>query len=42
MGVFMHRVGDSAYGQNYTYYRGSRNGHLVVGLGGRPANVNAD
>jgi hypothetical protein len=42
MGVFMHRVGDSAYGKNYTYYRGSRNGHLVVGLGGRPANVNAD
>jgi hypothetical protein len=33
MGVFVHRAGDSPYGTRYTYYRSTRQGHLVVGLG---------
>ena len=41
MGVFLHRVGDSLYGQNYTFYRSSRPGHLLVNLPAatEPANV---
>src|SRR5262249_48993066 len=35
MGVFLHGVGDSFYGTNYTYYRSPREGHLLAGLGGR-------
>ena len=32
MGVFLHRVGDSDYGANFTYYRSDRGSHLMVGL----------
>jgi hypothetical protein len=34
MGVFLHGVGDSCYGTNYTYYRSPREGHVLAGLGG--------
>jgi hypothetical protein len=37
MGVFLHPVDHSCYGQEYTYYRSPREGHLIVGLGGKPA-----
>lgn len=30
MGVFIHEVGASCYGQHYTFYRSSRHGHLLV------------
>jgi hypothetical protein len=32
MGVFLHRVGDSCYGKNFTYYHSERAGHLLAGL----------
>jgi hypothetical protein len=32
MGVFLHPVGDSMYGKEYTFYRSPRHGHLVAGL----------
>jgi hypothetical protein len=32
MGVFLHRVGDSCYGREFTYYRSTRGGHLLAGL----------
>jgi hypothetical protein len=34
MGVFVHRVQDSDYGQRYTFYRSPRRGHLLQGFGG--------
>lgn len=37
MGVFLHPVDHSCYGTDFTYYRSPREGHLVVGLGGKPA-----
>lgn len=30
MGVFLHPVGDSCYGKNYTFYRSHRDGHLLT------------
>jgi hypothetical protein len=30
MGVFIHEVGDSCYGQQYTFYRSRRDGHLLA------------
>jgi hypothetical protein len=30
MGVFLHAVGDSCYGQQYAFYRSPRNGHLLA------------
>ena len=36
MGVFLHGVGDSTYGTNYSYYRSERNGHLIAGLDALP------
>jgi hypothetical protein len=36
MGVFVHRVQDSDYGQRYTFYRSPRRGHLLQGFGGDP------
>jgi hypothetical protein len=35
MGVYLHGVADSCYGTNYTYYRSSREGHLLAGIDGR-------
>ena len=35
MGVYLHPVDQSCYGTNVTYYRSSRDGHLLVGLGGK-------
>jgi hypothetical protein len=32
MGVFMHPVDDSCYGENYTLYRSDRPGHVLAGL----------
>jgi hypothetical protein len=32
MGVFLHRVGDSCYGRQFTYYRSTRGSHLLAGL----------
>jgi hypothetical protein len=29
--VFMYRVGDSCYGQDYEFYRSKRHGHLLAG-----------
>jgi hypothetical protein len=40
MGVFLHSVEKSVYGNEYTYYRSSRHGHLLVGLGGASPNPN--
>jgi hypothetical protein len=37
MGVFLHRADQSCYGSKVTYYRSPREGHLLVGLGGKPA-----
>ena len=34
LGVFIHRVDDSCYGDDYQYYRSHRNGHLIAGLPG--------
>jgi surface antigen len=45
MGVFLHGVGDSCYGTNYTYYRSAREGHLLAGLrasSGTPAEAVGD
>jgi hypothetical protein len=35
MGAFMHPPEGSCYGRKLTFYRGPREGHLLVGLGGR-------
>jgi hypothetical protein len=35
MGVYLHPVDQSCYGRNVTYYRSPREGHLLVGLGGK-------
>jgi hypothetical protein len=32
MGVFLHQVGDTDYGSNFTYYRTDRGSHLMAGL----------
>jgi hypothetical protein len=32
MGVYLHAVGDSCYGQNFTYYHSSRATHLLASL----------
>jgi hypothetical protein len=32
MGVYLHRVDQSPYGTEYTFYRSSRRGHLLAGL----------
>lgn len=37
MGVFLHRVGESCYGQNFTFYRSLRWGHLLTGLNPSPS-----
>lgn len=37
MGVFLHGVEDSCYGKQFTYYRSPREGHLLVGMGGKPS-----
>jgi hypothetical protein len=34
MGVFLHRPDDTCYGQYYTFYRATRETHLIAGLGG--------
>jgi hypothetical protein len=41
MGVFLHPVGDSCYGTNYTFYRGPRSGHVLAGLGAPTASASA-
>jgi hypothetical protein len=38
MGVFLHQIGDSCYGNNCTFYRGPRANHMLAGLGA-PANT---
>ncbi len=40
MGAFLHPANKSVYGNDYTFYRSSRNGHLLVGLGGTSPNPN--
>ena len=37
MGVFLHRAGDSCYGQDMWYFRSDREGHRLVGLPGTPS-----
>jgi hypothetical protein len=39
MGVFIHAVDDSSYGPHFTYYRSSREGHLLAGLTGNGVNT---
>ena len=41
MGVFLHPVGDSCYGTNYTFYRSHRNGHLLANFSERAANLSS-
>jgi hypothetical protein len=42
MGVFIHAADKSCYGNEYTFYRSARQGHVLVGLGGSAApNPNA-
>jgi hypothetical protein len=41
MGVFLHPADKSFYGTEYAFYRSPRAGHLLVGLGGSPAPVDA-
>jgi len=41
MGVFLHRADQGCYGTNVTFYRSPREGHLLVGLGGKPASKQA-
>jgi hypothetical protein len=36
LGVFLHPADKSCYGTEYTFYRSTRSGHLLVGLGGSP------
>jgi hypothetical protein len=36
MGTFLHPPGGSCYGLQFAYYRGPRESHLLVGLGGKP------
>jgi hypothetical protein len=38
-GIYLHAIADSCYGKEYTFYRSSRSGHLLVGLGGQAANA---
>lgn len=35
MGVYLHGIDDSSYGTSHTFYRSPREGHVLVGLGGR-------
>ncbi len=35
MGVFLHPADKSCYGSDYAFYRSARQGHLLVGVGGR-------
>lgn len=45
MGVFLHRVGDSCYGKEYTFYRGPRDGHHLVAASrpeGQPTRGNSN
>jgi len=35
MGVFLHQIGDCCYGTACTFYRGSRETHVLAGLSGR-------
>jgi hypothetical protein len=37
LGVFLHPADKSCYGTEYTFHRSARTGHLLVGLGGSPA-----
>lgn len=39
MGVFLHRVGESCYGQNFEYYRSGRHGHLLAGMTPAPNRI---
>jgi hypothetical protein len=41
MGAFLHPPEGSCYGRGFTYYHGPRDGHLLVGLGGRPGRAPA-
>jgi hypothetical protein len=34
MGVFLHPADKCIYGNDYTFYRSPRSGHLLAGLGG--------
>jgi hypothetical protein len=37
LGLFLHPIEKSAYGTEFTFHRSPRAGHLLVGLGGKPA-----
>lgn len=41
MGVYLHEADESAYGTKYTFYRSSRAGHLLNGLGSNSAAASA-
>lgn len=41
LGVLLHTADRSLYGNDYTFYRSDRNGHLLLGLGGVPASGEA-
>jgi hypothetical protein len=36
LGVFLHPADASVYGNDYTFYRSHRSGHLLAGIGGTP------
>jgi hypothetical protein len=35
MGVYLHAIGESGYGQSYTFHRSTREGHVLAGLDGK-------
>jgi hypothetical protein len=37
MGVYLHAIGECVYGQSYTFYRSTREGHVLAGLDGKPS-----
>jgi hypothetical protein len=37
MGVYLHAIGECAYGNSYTFHRSKREGHVVAGLDGKPS-----
>lgn len=41
LGVFLHPVEKSVYGTEFTFHRSPRAGHLLAGLGGKPASGDA-
>jgi hypothetical protein len=42
MGVYLHRVGECVYGNDFSYYRSERNGHVIAGLDAIPSKDGAE